>query len=82
MTQPTVASGSALLMLLSGIGLSVAGFVADPFGEISDSVLWYVSQSLVYAGSIFGVTVYVRTKMAEISNLVKDATLQRDSFKN
>ena len=49
----------ALMMLMSGIELSVAGFVVDPVGEISDSVLWYVSQALIYAGSVFGVTVYI-----------------------
>lgn len=49
----------ALMMLMSGIALSVADFVVDPVGEISDSVLWYVSQALIYAGSVFGVTVYI-----------------------
>ena len=49
----------ALMMLMSGIALSVAGFVVDPVGVISDSVLWYVSQALIYAGSVFGVTVYI-----------------------
>lgn len=49
----------ALMMLMSGIALLVAGFVVDPVGEISDSVLWYVSQALIYAGSVFGVTVYI-----------------------
>lgn len=49
----------ALMMLMSGIALSVAGFVVDPVGEISDYVLWYVSQALIYAGSVFGVTVYI-----------------------
>lgn len=49
----------ALMMLMSGIALSVAGFVVDPVSEISDSVLWYVSQALIYAGSVFGVTVYI-----------------------
>lgn len=29
-----------MAMLASGVGLSVAGFIAPPFGEISDSVLW------------------------------------------
>lgn len=57
---------SALLMIASGIGLSVASFVRDPLGEISDSVLWYVAQALVYAGSIFGVTVYIDNKMAAL----------------
>lgn len=49
------ASRSAMMMLLSGIVLSAAGFVVDPLGEISDSVLWYLSQVLVYAGSVWGV---------------------------
>ncbi len=31
---------TAMAMLASGVGLSVAGFIAPPFGEISDSVLW------------------------------------------
>ena len=57
---------SALVMQLSGIALAVASFVRSPAGEISDSVLWYVAQTLIYSGSIFGVSVYVQTKVAEI----------------
>ena len=57
MNKDKISQISALLMLLSGVGLSVAGFVADPMGEISESVLWYVGQTLMYAGSIFGVTI-------------------------
>ncbi len=33
-------SWTAVAMLTAGVGLSTAGFVAPPFGEISDSVLW------------------------------------------
>ena len=35
-----VRAWSAVAMLAAGVGLSVAGFIAPPFGEISDSVLW------------------------------------------
>lgn len=56
---------SALAMLGSGVGLSVAGFVQPPVGEISDSVLWYVAQALIYAGSVFGVTVYIDRRVRE-----------------
>jgi hypothetical protein len=28
-------------------------------GEISDSVLWYFAQTLIYAGSVFGLKAYV-----------------------
>lgn len=57
---------SALGLLASGVLMSAAGFVADPFGEISDSVLWYLAQTLLYAGSVFGVSVYIQTKFAEL----------------
>ncbi len=57
---------SALLMLASGIALSVAGFVSPPLGEISDSVLWYVAQALIYAGSVFGVTVYIDRRLKDV----------------
>ena len=30
---------TAIAMLASGVGLNIAGFIAPPFGEISDSVL-------------------------------------------
>jgi len=35
-----VRSYTAVAMLASGVGLSIAGFIAPPFGEISDLVLW------------------------------------------
>lgn len=57
------ATASAYLMLGSGVALSVMGFYVEPVGEISDSVLWLLGQTLLYAGSIFGVTVYVRQQL-------------------
>ena len=61
-------AAGALMMLVSGIALSVAGFVVDPVGEISDSVLWYVSQALIYAGSVFGVTVYINQRVGKLTS--------------
>lgn len=57
---------SALAMLLAGVALSVAGFLVPPVGEISDSVLWFFAQCLIYAGSIFGVSIYVQSKFSEL----------------
>ena len=58
-------AGSAIAMLLSGVALSVAGFCVEPVGEISDSVLWYVAQALIYAGSAFGIDVIIDRRIAE-----------------
>ena len=55
-------------MLLAGVALSVAGFLVPPVGEISDSVLWFFAQCLIYAGSIFGVSIYVQSKFTELKN--------------
>lgn len=57
---------SALFMLLAGVALSVAGFLVPPVGEISDSVLWFFAQCLIYAGSIFGVSIYVNSKFQDL----------------
>ena len=58
---------SAVGMLISGVGLSVAGFIVSPLGEISDSVLWFAAQTMIYAGSVFGVSVYVNDKFRSIT---------------
>lgn len=63
---------SAVGMLISGVALSVAGFVVSPLGEISDSVLWFAAQTMIYAGSVFGVSVYVNDKFRSITDKIKD----------
>ena len=55
-------------MLSSGVGLSVAGFIAPPFGEISDSVLWFFAQCLIYAGTALGFDVMIEAKLKSLSN--------------
>lgn len=63
---------SALAMLLAGVALSIAGFIVPPVGEISDSVLWFFAQCLIYAGSIFGVSIYVQSKFTELKNQLEN----------
>ena len=52
-------------MLAAGVGLSVAGFCVPPVGEISDSVLWFFAQCLLYAGAALGIDVFVEHKINE-----------------
>ena len=54
---------SALGMLFAGVGLSIAGFAVPPVGEISDSVLWYFAQCLLYAGGAMGIDVAIDYKL-------------------
>lgn len=62
---------AAIGMLCSGIGMSVAGFIAPPFGEISDSVLNYLSQCLIWAGSIFSIKIYVNSQLDQVKKQLK-----------
>ena len=73
---------SALAMLLAGVALSVAGFLVPPVGEISDSVLWFFAQCLIYAGSIFGVSIYVQSKFTELKEEINKRKRVVDEFKS
>ena len=66
-TKDDIQVCSAIFMLISGVAMSVAGFIVPPLGEISNSVLYFCAQCLIYAGSIFGVGIYVRSKFDEIN---------------
>jgi len=69
-TKEWMQYGSALGMLASGVLLTFLCFVLNHY-RIEESVLWYVAQTLVYAGSVFGVTVYISTKFGEVKNYMK-----------
>ena len=53
-------------MLAMGSALVVAGFIVPPTGEVSDSVLWFFGECLIYAGSIFGISIYANGKIHNI----------------
>lgn len=53
-------------MIASGIILAFLSFFMK--GEITDGVLWYVSQALIYAGGIFGVSIYFKTRLGEFEH--------------
>lgn len=59
---------SAILAMGSGILLSFIQFFDQ--GDLSNGVLYYVSQMLLYAGAIFGVTTYYRSKYGDIKKAI------------
>ena len=58
---------SALFMLVAGTVLSYLGFFQPPVGEISESVLMFTAQALVYAGSAFGIDLMIDAKIRKRS---------------
>ena len=69
-TRTDIQIYTAIAMLIAGVALATAGFIVAPTGVISDSVLLFFAQCLIYAGSIFGVSVYIHTKFAEIKSVI------------
>ena len=61
---------AAIGMLLSGVVLTFLSFFLNNY-VVSDGVPWYVSQTLVYSGAIFGVNVYFKTKLGNFESRVK-----------
>lgn len=56
---------TAIISFLAGWGMTIAGFVVPPIGEVSNSVLAILGEALVYAASVFGVTLYFSNQMAK-----------------
>ena len=77
-TKSTAQTLSAFLMLLSGVALNVASFAVPPVGELSNSVMTYMGEALIYAASVFGLTVYVNSCMARLERRVGNNARQDD----
>ena len=69
-TKDWIQYSSALAMICSGIVLAFMSFFRND-GDISEGVLWYVAQALTYAGGIFGVSIYFKTKLGDFESRAK-----------
>lgn len=69
---------TAVAAFISGVVLAFVQY--SETGDLSNGVLGYVAQVLVYAASIFGVTMYWNGKYKETMNIVADRyyELQRE----
>lgn len=67
-TKDKIQYSTAVVMLMSGVILTFCSYFMQ--GDVVEGVLWYAGQTMVYAGSIFGVTMYVRVKSGELKNYI------------
>lgn len=70
-TKEWIQYGSAIGMIVSGIILAFLSFFLNGY-DIADGVLWYIAQALIYAGGIFGVSIYVKTKLGEFESKARE----------
>lgn len=57
-------------MVASAILLAFLSFFIT--STIASGVLWYISEALVYAGSIFGISIYFKTKLGDFESRSKE----------
>lgn len=69
-TKEKIQYATAVLMVVSAVVLAFVCFFLNKY-KIEDSVLWYIAQSLVYAASIFGISLAIKTKMGEVKSDMK-----------
>lgn len=69
-TKEKIQYATAIVMVVSAVVLAFICFFLNHY-KIEDSVLWYIAQALVYAASIFGISLAIKTKFGKIENDVK-----------
>jgi hypothetical protein len=62
---------TAIILVASGVVLSYLSFFLSDNKEINDSVLIYLSQTLIFAGGIFGVSLYFKSQLGEFKSKSK-----------
>lgn len=70
---------TASISLLSGVSLAFLSFFLNQH-NIEDSILWYIAQTFVYAGSVFGVSAYINTKFGEIRTILSNNNVTVDEY--
>ena len=65
-TKEWIQYSTAIAMVASAILLAFLSFFIT--STIASGVLWYISEALVYAGSIFGISIYFKTKLGDFES--------------
>ena len=68
-TKDWIQYSTAIAMVASAIVIAFIAFIVT--NNIASGVLIYVAQALCYAGGIFGVSIYFRTKLGEFESTTK-----------
>lgn len=73
-TKDWIQYASAIAMVSSGIVLAFLSFFFTADHNITDGVLWYIAQALTFAGAVFGISVYIKSKVGEVkSEIIEEA---------
>ena len=80
-TKSKFAIGTAIGAFVIGFGLTIAGFVLPPRGEVHDSVLWILGQALIYTASVLGIGMYFNSKLTQL-DITTQKMIQQELHKD
>ena len=60
----------AIGAFIAGWTFTALGFFCEPVGEVSDSVLWILGQSLIFVGAIIGIAQYYSGQLNDFKRSV------------
>lgn len=78
-TKQKTAYWTAIIAFVCGWGLTVAGFIVPPRGEVSGSVLAVLGEAMVYTASVFGVTLYFSNEMMKFKRDARQYLNNKDN---
>lgn len=67
-TKERIQYGSAMVVLAFAIALVYISYFVSK--DVTDNVLWYFGQSLMYVASIFGVSIAMDVKFDKIKKII------------
>ncbi len=70
--KPTIQLLAAVLLIVVGCGLLIAGFCVPPPGEIHNSVLIAFGEILTFAGAVFGMKYHYQYGESRHDNDIRD----------
>ena len=76
-----IAYGTCIAAFVIGWGLTIAGFIVPPMGEVSDSILWILGQSLLYCGAVVGISSRCGREVRKVEKKVSDYMNQQEENK-
>ena len=68
-------------LIAFGLGwcLTIVGFIVPPLGEVADSILWVLGQSLLYTSAVLGVGMYTQSLIKNgINGIRRDLNIKED----
>lgn len=63
---------TAIFAFVLGWALVMIGFFLPPMGEVSDSALWILGQSLLYTAAALGIGGYVHSEVSGLRRMVEN----------